>query len=98
MNRQRCEERARARGWVPTAKLTTLEDQVTSVPTRTTRACGSPSTPAVTTGGVGGVEGHVFLFGAFLRQCLLVHLATRVPSGKDEESSRPALRLEPRAS
>lgn len=82
MNRQRCEERARAIGLVPKGQLTTVEDQVYVGPD----AYDSRIWVALDAGKPGGgVEGHVFLFGAFLRRCLLVHLATSVPSAKDEE-------------
>ncbi|MBX3262481.1 MAG: hypothetical protein KF782_22565 [Labilithrix sp.] len=82
MNRQRCEERARARGWVTKPTLSTVEDQVTVGPD----AYDSRVWVAVDAAGEGGaLEGHVFLFGAFLRRCLLVHLSTRVPSTKDDE-------------
>ncbi len=82
MNRHRCEERARARGWVPKATLTTVEDQVHVGPD----AYDSRVWVAIDAGKEGaGVEGHVYLFGAFLRRCLLVHLSTSVPSAKDEE-------------
>lgn len=84
MNRQRCEERARAIGMVPanSERLTTLEDQVHVGP----EAYDSRIWVALDPGKPdGGVEGHVFLFGAFLRRCLLVHLSTTVPNARDEE-------------
>ncbi|MBX3207916.1 MAG: hypothetical protein KF764_22915 [Labilithrix sp.] len=82
MNRQRCEQRARDRGWVMKPTLSTVEDRVTVGPD----AYDSRVWVAIDPAGEGGtIEGHVFLFGAFLRRCLLVHLATRVPSTKDDE-------------
>jgi hypothetical protein len=82
MNRQRCEERARARGWIPKAALTTVDDQVHVGPD----AYDSRVWIAIDAANPGGgVEGHVFLFGAFMRRCLLVHLSTSVPSPKDED-------------
>ncbi|HVH43585.1 MAG TPA: hypothetical protein VM925_14620 [Labilithrix sp.] len=81
MNRQRCEERARARGWLDKQTLTTVEDQVHIGPA----AYDSRVWVALDPTAPNGVEGHVFLFGAFLRRCLLVHLATSVPSAKDEQ-------------
>jgi len=85
MNRQRCEERAKARGWLPNASsLTTVEDQVHVGPD----AYDSRVWVALDAGMPGrgsAVDGHVFLFGAFLRKCLLVHLVTSVASAKDEE-------------
>lgn len=81
MNRQRCEERARARGWVTNFSLTTVEDEIHIGPD----AYDSRVWVAIDTPKDGGLEGHVFLFGAFLRRCLLVHLSTSVPSGKDED-------------
>jgi hypothetical protein len=81
-NRQRCEERARALGWVPEATLTTLEDQIYIGP----EAYDSRVWVALDPGGKSGsLQGHVFLFGGFLRKCLLVHLTTSVASAKDEE-------------
>jgi hypothetical protein len=90
MNRQRCEVRARALGWVPEDPLTTVEDQVQTGPD----AYDSRVWVAIQVARSGGaLEGHVFLFGAFLRRCLLVHFATQVPSAQDEEvlASRLAL-------
>jgi hypothetical protein len=82
MNRQRCEERARALGMVPSAALTTVEDEVHVGPEAYDSRIWVALDPARPDG---SVEGHVFLFGAFLRRCLLVHLTTSVPSAKDEE-------------
>ena len=90
MNRHRCEARARARGYVPEAHLTTLEDDVVTFP----GAYDSRVWVALDAGRPGGgIDGHVFLFGAFLRRCLLVHLTTGVPSAKDDDvlSSRLAI-------
>jgi len=82
MNRQRCEERARALGIVPLTQLTTVEDEVHVGP----EAYDSRVWVALDPGKAGGgIDGHVFLFGAFLRRCLLVHLTTSVPSARDEE-------------
>ena len=82
VNRQRCEERARARGWIAKSTLTTVEDQVHVGP----GAYDSRVWVAIDAAKEGGgVEGHVYLFGAFLRRCLLVHLATSVPSATDQE-------------
>jgi hypothetical protein len=82
MNRQRCEQRARNIGWVPKAPLTTVDEEVIVGPD----AYDSRVWIALEAGRPGGsVEGHVYLFGAFLRRCLLVHLSTAVPSAKDEE-------------
>lgn len=90
VNRQKCEERARALGWVTSPTLTTVEDQVTIGP----EAYDSRIWVALDAAKPGGeLEGHVFLFGAFIRRCLLVHVSTRVPSAKDEDvlSERLAL-------
>ncbi len=91
VNRQRCEAKARALGWVPAdARLSTVEDDVTTGP----EAYDSRVWVALDAGRPGGaIEGHVFLFGGFLRKCLLVHFVTTVPSAKDEDvlSSRLAL-------
>ena len=82
MNRHRCEERARARGWVSSSALTTVEDQVHVGPDAYDSRVWV-AIDAMQEGG--GVEGHVYLFGAFLRRCLLVHLSTSVPSARDDE-------------
>lgn len=94
MNRQRCEARARELGYVPPdgpmRGLTTVEDAVTVGPD----AFDSRVWTAVDPGKPGGaVEGHVFLFGALIRRCLLVHVKTRVASVNDEDvlSARLAL-------
>ncbi len=90
VNRQKCEARARALGWVTSATLTTVEDQATIGP----EAYDSRIWVALDAAKPGGeLEGHVYLFGAFIRRCLLVHVSTKVPSAKDEEvlSERLAL-------
>jgi hypothetical protein len=90
VNRQRCEARARALGWVPSTTLTTVEDQTTIGP----EGYDSRIWVALDAAKPGGeLEGHVYLFGAFIRRCLLVHVSTKVPSAKDEEvlSERLAL-------
>jgi hypothetical protein len=90
VNRQKCEARARELGWVTQATLTTVEDEVTIGP----EAYDSRIWVAVDAAKPGGaIEGHVYLFGAFLRRCLLVHVSTKVPSAKDEDvlSERLAL-------
>ena len=96
MNRERCQARARELGWIPEPRaprrrnadlapppdpLTTVEDKVETGPD----AYDSRVWVAIDPGnGEGPVEGHVFLFGAFLRRCLLVDYQTRIPSPKDE--------------
>lgn len=83
MNRQRCEERAKSFGWLPqSSSLATVDDQVHVGPEAYDSRVWVALDPSKAGG---GVEGHVFLFGAFLRRCLLVHLTTAVPSAKDEE-------------
>ena len=81
VNRAKCETRARNMGWIPSPTLTTVADDVITGPelydTRVWVALDA-SAPG------GAIEGHVYLFGAFLRQCLLVHFTTRVASSKDE--------------
>jgi len=82
MNRGKCEARARDLGWVPSATLTTVEEQVTVGP----EAYDSRVWVALDAARPGGaVDGHVYLFGAFIRRCLFVHLQTRVPSAADED-------------
>lgn len=92
MNRAKCESRARDHGRVPSARLATVEDQVTIGPS----AFDSRIWVALDAGGPGAeMEGHVFLFGAYIRHCLFVHLSTKAPSGsEDVMSSRLAVARE----
>lgn len=93
MNRERCEIRAKELGFVPDAPLSTVDDETSIVggtyDARIRVAMGVD-------GRTGGLEGHVFLFGAFLRQCLLVHVETSVPS-PGEEATLAARLAEARA-
>ncbi len=83
MNRQRCEERASKLGWLgSTTRFTTLEDEVHVGPDHYDSRVWVALDPGAPSG---RVEGHVFLFGAFLRRCLLVHYATSVASAKEEQ-------------
>jgi hypothetical protein len=85
MNRKRCEDRARALGIVPDdaeKTFTTVADEVWVGP----EAYDSRVWVAIEAAKPGGgVTGHVFLFGSFIRRCLLVHLATTIPSPQQEE-------------
>jgi hypothetical protein len=90
VNRQKCEARARALGWVTSTTLTTVDDETTIGP----EAYDSRIWVALDAKKPGGaLEGHVYLFGAFIRRCLLVHVSTTVTSAKDEDvlSERLAL-------
>jgi hypothetical protein len=90
MNRARCETRARELGHVPNRDLTTVENEVMTHP----EAYDSRVWVALDPGRPGGaVDGHVFLFGSFLRRCLILHVVTTVPSAKDLDvlSSRLAI-------
>lgn len=90
VNRQKCEARARELGWVTSKTLTTVEDETTIGP----EAYDSRIWVALDAAKPGGeLEGHVYLFGAFIRRCLLMHVSTKVPSAKDEDvlSERLAL-------
>lgn len=82
VNRQRCEERARKLGWVASPSLTTVDDHVITGPDAYDSRLWVALDPdhADTR-----VDGHVYLFGAFLRKCLLVHLTTSVATVKDED-------------
>jgi hypothetical protein len=83
MNRQRCAERAERLGWLKRAPFfTTVEDQVRAGPAAYDSRVWV-AIDAVPPGG--GVEGHAFMFGAFLRRCLLVHFSTVVRSAKAED-------------
>lgn len=85
MNRQRCEARARALGIVPDKAdklFTTVHDDVWIGP----EAYDSRVWVAIEAGQPGGgMTGHVFLFGSFIRRCLFVHLSTTIPTGNQEE-------------
>lgn len=88
MNRERCEARARETGFVPNAHLVTVDDEVTVSPgPYDSRVWVAIDTPADAKSPSGALHGHVFLFGAFLRQCLLVHFETTV----DSQGEEPAL-------
>ena len=84
MNRARCEARARAVGVVPDnaeAAFTTVEDDAWIGP----ESYDSRVWVAVEAGRPdGGVVGHVFLFGSFVKRCLLVHFSTEVPAKEEE--------------
>lgn len=84
MNRARCEARARARGIVPDnadAAFTTVEDEAWVGP----ESYDSRVWVAVEAGRPDGrVVGHVFLFGSFVKQCLLVHFSTEVPAKEEQ--------------
>lgn len=81
VNRQKCELRARALGWVTSTTLTTVDDERTIGP----EAYDSRIWVALDAAKQGGaLEGHVYLFGAYIRRCLLVHVSTSVASARDE--------------
>ena len=90
MNRARCEDRARGRGFVP-AGLTTVEDTTTIGP----EAYDTRVWVAVKPGrdAQAPLVGHVFAFGAFIRRCLFVDFQSEVPQGKDEEALSNRLAL-----
>lgn len=93
MSRSTCEARARRSGWVPTGSASTMptvEEHVQTGP----EAYDSKVWVALEPGKAGGaVAGHVFLFGGFLRQCLLVHYRTEVASSRDEDALAARLAL-----
>jgi hypothetical protein len=91
VNRKKCEDKARALGWLPEdGRFTTVEDEVVTGPELYDSRVWVALDPARQGG---AIDGHVFLFGGFLRRCLLVHFVTTVASAKDEDvlSSRLAL-------
>ncbi len=90
VNRATCEARARATGWVTSKTLTTVDDQALKGPD----AYDSRVWVSVDAGRAGGaLDGHVYVFGAFLRRCLILHFATTVASARGESvlSERLAL-------
>jgi hypothetical protein len=88
VNHKACEERARAGGWVPVGDLRTVDDTITVGP----EAFDSRVWVALDTKSKEGpLVGHLFLFGAFVRKCLFLHLETRVRThGADDESKLSA--------
>ncbi|WP_394823300.1 hypothetical protein [Pendulispora albinea] len=91
VNRQRCEDRARDLGFVPTGKMTTVEDATTIGP-------GAYDTRVWVTLLPGATErdpilGHVFAFGGYIRKCLFFHFQTEIPSARDESALSARLAL-----
>jgi hypothetical protein len=90
VNHDMCEERARALGLVPAAPLKTIEDAVIVGP----EAYDTRVRVGIEAGGSGQrLVGHVLAFGAYVRKCLLVHLATEVGSEEDEQTLSQRLAL-----
>lgn len=89
MSHARCEARARSEGLVPKQEMATIESAVTVGPD----AYDTRVLVTVEPKSDKGLTGHLFLFGAFVRRCLFVHLETSVPSKDDEDvlSSRLAV-------
>jgi hypothetical protein len=88
MNRRKCEERARAAGFVPepgggSQNFRTVEDQAIVGPD----AYDTRIWVMLQPGGKPGtsLRGHVFAFGAYIRKCLLVHFESEVSSDKLED-------------
>jgi hypothetical protein len=85
MNHAKCEARARGEGLVPKGELKTVDSEITVGPdafdSRIWVAADSPEK----NGAKQPLNGHLFLFGAFIRRCLFVHLETQVPSRDDED-------------
>jgi hypothetical protein len=84
VNHQLCEARARALGLVPEGPLQTIEDVVAALPaaydTRVSVGIEKGQGPEKR------LVGHLFAFGARVRKCLVLHLATEVPSEDDERA------------
>jgi hypothetical protein len=91
VNHEMCEERARTLGLVPAATLKTIEDAVTVGP----EAYDTRIRVAIQTGSEGDkrLVGHVFAFGAYVKRCLVIHLATEVDSEDDEQTLSQRLAL-----
>jgi hypothetical protein len=91
VNRQACEEKARAKGLVPKVEMRQLEEAIVTSPeaydTRIWITIEPPATPTKP------LVGHVFAFGGFLRKCLFFHFQSTVPTPNDEDvlSSRLAV-------
>jgi hypothetical protein len=84
VNHDMCEARARTLGLVPAAPLSTVEDVVTVGP----EAYDTRIRVAIETAGNAKLVGHVLAFGAYVKKCLIVHLATEVAASDRDE---PAL-------
>jgi hypothetical protein len=84
VNRQKCEERARALGLVPPGELRTVEDQATVGPD----AYDTRIWVALSAGRAAGAPlvGHVFAFGAYIHKCLFFHFASEVASDRFEDA------------
>lgn len=91
VNRQRCEERARALGFVPAGKLTTVEDEVTIGPSAYDTRVWVALLPGPTERDP--ILGHVFAFGGYIRKCLFFHFQTEVASARDESALSARLAL-----
>lgn len=83
MNRERCEVRAKELGFVPEGGGDVVDDETAllggTYDARVRVAMGLNER-------TGAIDGHVLVFGAFLRQCLLVHVETSVASPGEEAS------------
>ncbi len=83
VNHKTCEDRARDAGLVP-KELRSVESTVTIGP----EAFDSRIWVAIEQGSASAKDsrltGHIFLFGAYVRKCLFLHLATTVPTAQDE--------------
>jgi hypothetical protein len=90
MNRQKCEERARQQGLVPTGDLRTVDDEVTVGPEAFDTRVWVALEPGKNEGAP--IVGHLFAFGAYVRRCMFFHLTSEVTTARDESvlSSRLA--------
>ncbi|WP_394846620.1 hypothetical protein LZC95_04035 [Pendulispora brunnea] len=93
VNRQRCEERARALGIVPATatKFTTVEDEPTVGPGAYDTRVWVAIAPGATD--KDPIVGHVFAFGGYVRKCLFFHFQTEVASARDESALSARLAL-----
>jgi hypothetical protein len=93
MNRQRCEERAKALGLVSvdTTRLTTIEDEATVGPAAFDTRVWVALAPGKSD--KDPIVGHVYAFGAYIHKCLYFHFSTEVPSARDESALSTRLAL-----
>jgi len=91
VNHEMCEARARELGLVPAGRISPIEDVVTVGP----EAYDTRVRVGIQTGGGDDkrLVGHVLAFGAYVRKCLVVHLATEVGSEDDEQTLSQRLAL-----
>jgi len=91
VNRQRCEERARNLGLVPSGNMTTVDDETTIGPGAYDTRVWVTILPGATDRDP--IVGHLFAFGGYVRKCLFFHFKTEIASARDESALSARLAL-----